>query len=95
MLEDQTNGCWEFMKGFSSLGALQKHATITYSCKKQGLQEYCFCLKRECEGAVDEESMVVHHLKEHQALCLIQFLYENAVPLENWRDVVKELEQRV
>lgn len=94
MLANQ-NERWIFIKGFSPLGKIQKQATLSYSCEKQGPTEYCFSLVRECEGNTTQESTQVYNIKEEQALQMVRFLYENAIPIENWQDVLKELEQQL
>lgn len=69
---------------FSDLGILQKAHTVRYGCVG-GDQ----CDISVQEGALKESCRV--KLCRQKAELLVRFLYENAVTLENWQDVVADV----
>ncbi len=74
---------------FSALGRLQKEATLRYS--GQALAngfELRVC--KEQEGLQREERCFLQGVPRESGEMLLQFLYENAVPIEHWEDVLRE-----
>ena len=95
MLHEQCVQKWEFVRGFSDLGRLQKSATMQYACSRSETGSYRFCLTRSCDGTVRSETAVMDRLHSAQAHQMLQYLYENAIPMENWTDVLEELQKIV
>lgn len=79
---------------FSDLGRLQKAATLRYDGEEQpgGFE---LRLSKQQAGALREESVFLHGVSAGEGECLLQFLYENAVPIENWNDVLQEARRRL
>ena len=76
-------------RSFSKLGKLQRAHTIRYCCH---------CVPQGSEISLQEGHLTECHtlaLDKERANLLVRFLYENAVPMETWRDVVEELLSRV
>ncbi len=76
-----------YLRVFSELGDFQKAHTITYQLKshKNG---YAFVLKQQTETLhTDQITVKIAKAKAEQLLAL---LYENAVSIEIWRDVLAE-----
>lgn len=78
----------------SDLGRLQKAATLRYDGEERpgGFE---LRLSREQEGTLQEERVFLHGASEKEGECLLQFLYENAVPIENWKDVLQEARRQL
>ncbi len=93
MYEVQCDEQWSFMRAFSALGQLQQEYAIRYSCKRFGAKAYQFTLIRQCAKNIKEESTIVREIDSVQAHQLIQYLYENAVPFENWKDILLDLRE--
>lgn len=70
---------------FSDLGLLQKAHTVRYGCMDNG----CHCDITVQEGVQRESCRV--YLCRQKAEMLVRFLYENAVSMENWQDVVADM----
>lgn len=70
---------------FSDLGPLQQAHTIRYACSGKGQS----CEITVQDGACTERCSL--RLGRKHAEMLVRFLYENAVMLENWRDVVADV----
>ena len=95
MLHEQCSQKWEFLRGFSDLGRLQRESTLRYSCSQDETGIYRFCLTKNCNGTVRQETADVRCAQSAQACRMLQYLYENAIPMENWTDVLEELQKIV
>ncbi len=77
---------------FSELGGLQKAMTLRYVGQElpDGF-ELRVC--KEQEGLQREERCFLQGVSRESGEMLLQFLYENAVPIENWKDVLQEAQK--
>ena len=83
-MEQQT----EYIHTFSELEGLQSAHQLTYRIRPQNGGWYFEleqCTKTECQ----QEALLLR-CPEQAAHHLVRFLYENAVPLESWQDVVAD-----
>lgn len=83
-----------FVRSFSSLGHLQAEGKMLYALWQEGPQNWRICLEYRQKAGVRTDSCVLGPLNRLAAVQLLQCLYENAVPLENWQDVLHELMQK-
>ncbi len=76
-----------YLRVFSELGEFQKAHTITYQLKphKNG---YAFVVERQAETVYTEQ--ITAKIAKAKAEQLLALLYENAVSIEIWRDVLAE-----
>ena len=95
MLQECGERRWELVRGFSSLGRLQARSVVTYACEKMEESTYRFTMMRHCGTQLQQESTSMEGLAPWEACQITQFLYENAVPLDNWQDVLLELRGRL
>lgn len=84
-----------FERAFSSLGHLQSAGKMVYALKQEGPQCWRLCLEFRRNAESRNEDCVIGPIARQTAVQLLQCLYENAVPQENWRDVLHELMHRV
>ena len=84
-----------FERSFSSLGHLQNGGRMVYALRQEGPQSWRVCVELR-QGTEDrQEECVIGPVARQTAVQLLQCLYENAVPRENWRDVLHELMHKV
>lgn len=84
--------CYEIVleRAFSALGRLQQASVLQYRLYwHDGKGE--FQLSRRTQAGSREEQAQVQHLSSGQCRDLVYYLYENAVPLENWQDILQDL----
>lgn len=84
----------ERVRQFSDLGPLQRPMTLRYD-GEAGPDGFEVCLCREEDGTRREEHAVLRGVGEEDGGRLVQFLYENAVPIENWMEVLREAQLRL
>ncbi len=77
---------------FSALGRLQKAATLRYSGRAL-LDGYELQVCKEQEGLQREERCFLRGISRESGEMLLEFLYENAVPIEHWGDVLREAQR--
>lgn len=95
MCEMQYKEQWSFTRAFSPLGKLQMEYFIKYSCKKTESGSYCFTVNRTGDECIEEDSLTIQNITAMQAHQMVQYLFENAVPYESWKDVLAELHKLV
>lgn len=95
MCEVQCDEQWSFTRAFSALGKLQSEYFLQYSCSKIKTGLYSFKLKRQCRECSKEENAIVQNITGKQAHQIVQYLFENAIPFETWKDVLSELQELV
>jgi len=84
--------CYEIVleRAFSALGRLQQASVLQYRLYwHDGKGE--FQLSRRTQAGSRQEQAQVQHLSSGQCRDLVYYLYENAVPLENWQDILQDL----
>lgn len=83
-----------FERAFSDLGRLQRAMTIDYGLH---WREKTAVFELQCTRLEDTEvqRQAVRGINPEQAGQILRFLYENAVPMENWKDILQELVFRV
>lgn len=84
----------EWVRQFSDLGQLQKPMTLRYH-GEEGPDGFDVCLCREENGGRREEHVLLRDVGGEAGERLVRFLYENAVPIENWTDVLQEAQRRL
>ncbi len=81
---------YSLTREFSHLGRFQQAHTLCYALDRQ---EERLAVRLTCTRQKEQEtqqiSLVDWTLEE--ARLLVRYLYENAVPMENWQDVVTDL----
>lgn len=76
---------------FSDLGRLQKAMTLRYSGQAV-LDGFEVRVCKEQEGRKREERCLLQGVSCENGEMILQFLYENAVPIEHWKEVLQEAE---
>ena len=84
-----------FERSFSSLGHLQNGGRMVYALRQEGPQSWRVSVTFRQGGKEREEECAIGPITRQTAVQLLQCLYENAVPQENWRDVLQELMHKV
>lgn len=79
---------------FSNLGRLQKAMTLHYSGQAV-LDGFEVRVCKEQEGRQREERCLLQGVSRESGEMLLQFLYENAVPIEHWKDVLREAQRMI
>lgn len=79
---------------FSDLGRLQKAMTLHYSGQAL-LDGFEVRVCKEQDGQHREERCLLQGVSCESGEMLLQFLYENAVPIEHWKDVLLEAQHMV
>ena len=79
---------------FSDLGRLQKAAILRYDGEERP-DGFELRLSKEQAGILQEERVFLHGVSAGEGECLLQFLYENAVPIENWKDVLQDAQRQL
>ncbi len=85
-------GVRSYLRVFSELGEFQKAHTIAYHLQ-QHENGYVFVLEQQAETRCVEQITV--NIAKAQAEQLLALLYENAVSIEIWRDVLAEYGEAV
>lgn len=84
--------CYEIVleRVFSQLGRIQQASVLQYKLYwHDGKGEFQLC---RCTAAGSrQEQAQVQHLSSGQCRDLVYYLYENAVPMENWQDILHDL----
>ena len=88
------NEALTFERALSELGRLQQAMTIGYRLRWQE-KTAVFELRCTRGAKIEAQSQAVRNVNPEQAGQILQFLYENAVPMENWKDILQELVFRV
>lgn len=88
-MEQQT----EYIRTFSELEGLQAAHQLTYRIRPQN-EGWRFELEKSTKTEREQEAFVLRCPKK-AAYELIRFLYENAVPLESWQDILEDAITRV
>ncbi len=78
-----------YVRAFSDLGEFQQAYEISYQLQKQGVD---FMLEVRQKNASERAERVLLQLPEEKAMQVLTMLYENAVPLEIWKDVLQDLQ---
>lgn len=78
-------------RAFSALGPLQKAHRIRYSLELSAQHTATYGVEVESEDAMRRETHVVQGLCGPKARWILEYLYENAVPAEHWRDILEDL----
>lgn len=84
----------ERVASFSDLGRLQRAMTLRYSGQEL-LDGFEVRVCKEQEGRQREERCLLQGVSSESGEMLLQFLYENAVPIEHWKDVLQEAQRKV
>ncbi len=81
---------YSLTREFSHLGRFQQAHTLCYALtgQEERLAVRLICTRQK-EQETQQISLVDWTLEE--ARLLVRYLYENAVPMENWQDVVTDL----
>lgn len=77
-----------YTRTFSALGAYQAAHALSYSVSQAEGGCRLFVSQSGCGQRSESVLVRLSRQEAEQALC---FLYENSVPIENWKDVLKEL----
>lgn len=81
---------YSLTREFSHLGRFQQAHTLCYALDRQEERLAVRLTRtRQKEQETQQISLVDWTLEE--ARLLVRYLYENAVPMENWQDVVTDL----
>lgn len=88
------NEALTFERAFSELGRLQ-HAMIMGYGLRWREKTAVFELQCTQDANTEVQSQAVRGINPEQAGQILRFLYENAVPMENWKDILQELVFRV
>jgi len=80
----------ELVRSFSALGPYQAAHTLTYT-GRAGADGFVLSVRRDAVAAPGCCETVRLSVPPPQGELLLRFLYENCVPLQNWRDVLAEL----
>lgn len=78
-------------RSFSQLGRLQNAHRIRYSLVISPEQTATYEVAVESAQDRTRESQTVSGLCRQKARWILEYLYENAVPAEHWRDVLDDL----
>ena len=84
--------CYEIVleRAFSTLGRLQQASVQQYKLYwRNGKGEIQLC-RRTAAGSQQDKAQV-QHLSSGQCRDLVYYLYENAVPIESWQDILHDL----
>lgn len=88
------SGHFERVCRFSDLGSLQKAMVLRYDGEERP-DGFELRVSREQAGTLREEHVFLRGITTDKGECLLQFLYENAVPIENWQDILHEVQCRL
>jgi hypothetical protein len=84
----------QYIRNFSEIGHLQEKSTIFYNLvesKGQKGRMYGVELVYRCEGEGCEDSITAISHSRRSAIDIITYLYENAIKIGNWRDIVADI----
>ena len=80
----------EYVRSFSALGKLQKAHSVRYRLRQESDCCQLSLEQTEPDAHVRSEKMLLYCSGEAGHKMLV-FLYENAVHMENWKELVTEL----
>lgn len=81
---------FSLVREFSNLGCYQRQHSIRYAVETTG-DQLCMTLQKVQDDKTETQKLMLSHLLPEQGKQLVQFMYENAIPIENWKDVLKEV----
>ncbi len=83
-----------FERKFSELGILQKEMYLEYKAamRADGIQ---ISIQKRDENGMTCKQQILSGISAEQAKQLVTFLYENAIPLETWEEILQEAYQCV
>ena len=86
----ETNYTLMLEKSFSQLGKLQDEMQLQYAMSVQpnGVE---FCVRKIQNHNQQWENSMVDGLSSEQGELIINFMHQNAVPFEKWRDILEDL----
>lgn len=89
VLTMERNG-YSLTREFSHLGRFQQAHTLCYALRQEdgGLT---VSITRTQDARQQTQKISLAAWKPEEAELLLRYLYENAVPIENWQDVVADL----
>ena len=82
-----------YTKEFSDLGSLQEAAVIWYNLLEEGQPRLAYRLEVEEEGGGLRVMEQMDHpfSSRDEAVRILTYLYENAVTVTAWKDIVEDL----
>lgn len=81
---------FSLVREFSNLGCYQRQHSIRYAVETAG-NRLCLTLQKVQDDETETQRLLLAHLAPEQGRQLVQFMYENAIPMENWKDIMGEL----
>ncbi len=79
------------VRNFSTLGTYQKAHSISYNLQKNNDSYIITVCEKQEQNCKEEKSSLQCKVSEKEATAILILLYENAVPITHWQDVVKDL----
>ena len=76
-------------RSFSTLGSYQLAHQITYETRQTSIGQHLSLSKESASGVSAESVLAI--ISPNEAEDLIRYLYENSIPIENWRDIVEDI----
>lgn len=81
---------YSLTREFSHLGRFQQAHTLCYALDRQE-ERLAVRLTRTRQKEQETQQISLVNWTLEEARLLVRYLYENAVPMENWQDVVTDL----
>ncbi len=79
------------VRNFSKLGKYQKAHSTSYNLQKSKEGYIITVCEREEKSNEERTSSLQCEMSEKEATYILYVLYENAVPITHWQDIVKDL----
>lgn len=75
---------------FSHLGKFQQAYTLCYSLQT-GEQGLTVSVTKTQDAQQETQKITLVSWQPEEAKLLVRYLYENAIPMENWQDIVADM----
>lgn len=81
---------FSLVREFSDLGCYQRQHSIRYAVEPAE-DRLCLTLQKVQDDKTEIQKLMLPTLSPEQGRQLVIFMYENAIPIENWKDVLNDL----
>lgn len=90
-METMERDGYSLTREFSHLGRFQQAHTLCYALRQEDDRRLTISLTQTQDTQKETERIALMDWRPEEAGLLLRYLYENAVPMENWQDVVADL----
>lgn len=81
---------FSLVREFSDLGCYQRRHSIRYAVETV-CGQLCLTLQKVQDDKTETQRLALSGMEPGGAKQLVRFMYENALPIENWTDVLEEI----